>query len=487
MTIRRTKIVATIGPASWDPASLERLVRAGVDVLRINFSHADRERFAAVISTARELAARLDRPIAVMGDLQGPKIRTGKLRGGGPVTLAAGRECTITTEPVEGSAELLSTTYAGLPGDVRPGQQILVSDGAIVLEVTGVAGNRVRCRVVVGGRLAEHQGINLPGADVSAPSLTQKDLADLQFCLERKVDFVALSFVRRPQDILDLRARIRAGGAEIPIVAKIEKPEALRHIHDIVRETDAVMVARGDLGVEMPPENVPLEQKKLIALCNSAGKPVVTATQMLESMIRNPRPTRAEASDVANAIFDGTDAVMLSAETAVGAYAVPAVETMARIAAAVEDASFGESRRPGLRPEWRRHYDLDVEAPAAPATIEAAAADAAVNAACDISAAAIVVYTISGSTALQIARRRPPSRILALTPTPEVYNRLALAWGVEAVRAPFAEQTDQMLLAGEEALLAAGRLHAGDMVVIVSGAMPRRGSTNFVKIQRLGG
>jgi len=485
---RRTKIVATIGPATWHARRLEQLVRAGVDVVRVNFSHAEYDQSRRLIALVRKLSDKFDRPIGVIGDLQGPKIRTGKLKGGKAVRLVPGDECTITTEQIEGTAKRLSTTYAALPKDVNPGQQILLADGARALEVLATTDTEVRCRVLVGGKLAEHQGINLPGTKISAPSLTQKDIADLEFCLEEDVDYVALSFVRRAKDILDLRRRIKKHGRQTPIVAKIEKPEALKNINAILQATDAVMVARGDLGVEMAPEAVPLAQKRLIAMSNLLGKPVITATQMLESMIRNPRPTRAEASDVANAIFDGTDAVMLSAETAVGKYPVQAVETMARIARAVERASFSESENgAGPRREWRRHYDLDVTAvtEVGESSVETAAADAAVSAAEDLDAA-IVVFTLSGSTAMKIAKRRPASRIFALTPAVETYNRLSMVWGVTPLRMPVGEQTDAILEAGEDALVKGGNLKKGDMAVIVAGAMPMRGATNLVKIQTVG-
>ena len=486
---RRTKIVATIGPATWQPTQLEQLARAGVDVVRINFSHADYSEFRRTIAAVRELSERLGKPIGVLGDLQGPKIRTGNLKGGKPVTLVPGEECIITTEQIDGAAERFSTTYPGLPGDVKPGDTILLVDGSRELEVLETTGSEVKCRVVVGGDLAEHQGINLPNTKISAPSLTQKDISDLEFCMAEKVDYVALSFVRREKDIVDLRRRIEKSGRETPIIAKIEKPQALENIKAILRVTDAVMVARGDLGVEMAPETVPLVQKKLIAMCNSLGKPVITATQMLESMIHSPRPTRAEASDVANAIFDGTDAVMLSAETAVGEYPVQAVETMDRIARVVEEASFSEPRRKGgAHREWTRHHDLDAGgvADVEESSVETAAADAAVSAAADLNAAAIVVFTLSGSTAMKIAKRRPASPIYALTPAPETYYRLSLVWGVIPMQTSFAEQTDAILSAGEEVLLKSGKVNKGEMAVVVSGAMPMRGATNLVKIHRIG-
>jgi len=483
---RRTKIVATCGPALRQPNALEAVIRAGADVIRLNFSHADYDRFLSVIRNVRELSGRLDRPIGILGDLQGPKIRTGPLKDGGPIVLEPGSECVITTRQIEGVPERLSTGYPHLPRDVKPGERILLADGARVLEVIDTTETDVRCRVIVGGELGEYQGINLPGTHISAPAITGKDIADIQFCLEHGVDMLALSFVRRADDILELRRRVSEHGSDAQIIAKIEKPEALERIGAIVDATDAVMVARGDLGVEMPAERVPIAQKRLIALCNYLGKPVITATQMLESMVQNPRPTRAEASDVANAIFDGTDAVMLSAETAVGKYPAEAVATMDRIAREVEAASF-DDQGGVYRGEWRRHHDLDVSELLEPpeTSVEAAAADAAVSAARDLNATAIVVFTISGSTARKIARRRPASAILALTPSPETYNRLALVWGVHPVRIELGDQTDAILAAGEKLLVESGRLRQGDMVVLVSGAMPAVGATNFVKIHEI--
>ncbi|HUS58605.1 MAG TPA: pyruvate kinase [Planctomycetota bacterium] len=487
MQQRRTKIVATIGPATWERPRLEEILRAGVDIVRLNFSHANREKFAEIAAAVRDIAPSLGRPVAVLADLQGPKIRTGKLKDGKPVMLVPGAECTITTDHTDGTAERLGTTYANLPADVRAGQRILLADGTKALEVISSTGTEVRCRVIVGGLLAEHQGINLPGTDVSAPSLTEKDVDDLDFALSLKVDFIALSFVRRPEDVSALRRRIHDRGADVPIIAKIEKPEALEHIEAIVDETDAIMVARGDLGVEMPAEQVPVEQKKLIERCNFAGKPVITATQMLESMVGSPQPTRAEASDVANAIFDGTDAVMLSAETSIGKYPVDAVKMMAKIALAVEQASYDECRRDN-QGGWQLNYDLVVPGLRRPgeSDIGAAVADAAVSAAQRLCASEIAVFTISGATAMKVAKRRPAAIIYALTPTAETYNRLALVWGVHPVQMALCEQTDRMLAQGEELLLQKGMVQKGDVVVIVSGAMPVRGATNLVEIRRLG-
>jgi pyruvate kinase len=362
--MRRTKIVATIGPASSSPETLERLVRAGADVLRLNFSHGSHEQHQEVIRASREIAARLDRPIALLQDLSGPKIRTGRVKDNA-ITLRAGARLTITTDAaVEGTPERITTTYSALPRDVKPGDQILLDDGNLELRVLSAAGESVLCEVVDGGPLRSNKGMNLPGVTLSTPALTDKDRIDLAFGVRNGVDYVALSFVRRAADVEQARELMRSLGGELPIVAKIEKPQALEELSAILRAADGVMVARGDLGVEIGTEDVPIVQKRIIAAANRAGKAVITATQMLESMIENPRPTRAEASDVANAILDGTDAVMLSGESAIGKYPIEAVQTMARIADYTEQHGLdgirtraavgpGEGPAPTSRAAWR--------------------------------------------------------------------------------------------------------------------------------------
>ncbi|MCX6023859.1 MAG: pyruvate kinase [Chloroflexi bacterium] len=466
--LRRAKIVATLGPATRPEAVLRRLLAAGVDVARLNFSHGTQDEHAAAIADVRRIAAELGRQVAVLQDLQGPKIRTGPLAGGGPVELEAGGRLVITTRLVPGDASVVSTTYAGLPNDVRPGDRVLLADGLIELRVLDVEGPDVICRVINGGPLGEHKGINLPGVPVSAPALTDKDRADLIFGLAQGVDYVALSFVRSAEDAEAARRIMAEQRAHVPLIAKIEKPEALAHLEGVLRAFDGVMVARGDLGVELSPEAVPVWQKVIIRMANDLGKPVITATQMLESMITNPRPTRAEASDVANAVFDGADAVMLSAETAAGAYPVTAVETMARIIMAAETAP------PDLPPRSERTWS------------GYAIARAACGLAEDLNVPALVVLTQSGRTGQLVSKERPDVPIIAFTDEAATARRLALWWGISAVVTPFRRTTDMMLTDIEAALLALGLAAPGDNVVVVgSTPIAARGRTNFIKIHHL--
>jgi pyruvate kinase len=495
MPSRRTKIVCTLGPASSTEEQIEALVRAGMDVARINFSHGTQDEHAATIARVRAVAARLGRPVAVLQDLQGPKIRTGALAGGGPVTLGAGNQFTITTRPVAGTAQVVSTTYDALPQDVTPGDRVLLSDGAIELRVLSIDGPDVVSEVVNGGMLAEHQGINLPGVAVSAPSLTEKDRADLAFGVAQRVDLIALSFVRRPEDVREAKRLIAdtlaqapeppgprpqglhpsAYDAEraIPVIAKIEKPEAIERLDAILEAADGVMVARGDLGVEMPLEDVPLVQKRIIACANALGLPVITATQMLESMIHNPRPTRAEVSDVANAILDGTDAVMLSGETAVGAYPVEAVRVMDRIAVATDShappAPFLTA--PDERP-------TPAHAIAAAARTLADRADAPL----------VVVFTRTGATARLMSKERPGAAIIAFTPFETVYRRLGLWWGVSPRLAELDGSTEALVAWADRHLQDEG-LASSDQQVVIVGGMPIAGQarTNFLKLHTIGG
>ena len=468
--IRKTKIVATVGPASSSPKMLQCLIQAGTDIFRLNFSHGENSEKHELIKQIREVSGRLGRDVGILADLQGPKIRTGKMRDNA-MLLTRGEEVTITTADVLGENGLIPTTYRDLPGDVRSGSRILLDDGLLELKVLSVKGDDVLCNVITGGILKSNKGINLPGVKVSAPSLTEKDLIDLQFCLNEHIDYIALSFVRTAEDVEELKWIISASGKQIPIIAKIEKPEALRNFNKILKVTDAVMVARGDLGVEVQPEMVPVYQKKIIEACNRAGKPVITATQMLDSMIKNPRPTRAETSDVANAIIDGTDAVMLSAETASGDHPVESVETMVRIAIEVEKTGFMRHQAHG--PEVSRG-------------VPQAVAESACSAAAALKAKAIVVFTQSGSTAALISCFRPVTPIIAFTNSQEIRQRLALFWGVRCTEAGIMENTDQQIFEVEKRLLFSG-FHKGDLVVIIMGTpIETRGSTNLMKIHTLG-
>lgn len=472
---RRTKIVATVGPACSGREMLKALLEAGVDVFRLNFSHGEKAQKAAWIADIRELSRQIQRAVSILGDLQGPKIRTGLMRGGHQL-LSPGQEVLITTAAVEGGDGVIPTIYQSLPQDVSPGDQILLDDGQLELEVLESQGHQVRCRVLVGGELKDRKGINLPGVKVSAPALTDKDLEDLKFCIEQELDWVALSFVRSAEEVKHLKALIYQQQSQLRVVAKIEKPEALDNLEAIIEAADGAMVARGDLGVEIPSEQVPLLQKRIIRLCNSRGKPVITATQMLESMVHNPRPTRAETSDVANAILDGTDAVMLSAETASGRYPVEAVRVIDRVASDVEkDPHMSPTRFEPIQ-EINGYRSLT---------------DAIGQAACQVAeavgAAAILAFTQTGSTAALVAKHRPRLPILAVTPTTMVRRRLALYGGVRSLRVPIEGTTETQINSVEAAVLESGLLKRGDVVVITMGSpVSAPGTTNLLKIHRLG-
>src|SRR5712691_13508397 len=478
--MRRTKIVCTIGPATNSEERLEQLIRAGMNVARLNFSHGTQDEHAIVIERVRKIAARLGCPIAILQDLQGPKSRTGQLEGGQPVMLNDGANITITTRPIIGNAQIVATTYRPLPQDVKDGDRILLDDGLLELRVLNCGREDVKCLVVHGGLLKEHKGINLPGVAVSAPALTEKDRDDLKFGVMHEVDYVALSFVRKPEDVLEARQLIRQFQVEqvatkqtllsIPLIAKLEKPEAVARLDEILEVVDGVMVARGDLGVELAPEKVPLIQKRIISRCNDLGLPVITATQMLESMVTNPRPTRAEASDVANAILDGTDAVMLSAETAAGVYPVEAVQMMVRIAQETE-AGNGTARQPQCKHLTQAH----AVSHAARALTEEA------------SVQAIVVFTRSGTSAHLISKDRPRTPILAYTPSERVYHQLALWWGVWPHCLQMQGTTEDLIAAVDQRLQDDQLVQRGEHVVVMGG-MPvaSQARTNFVKLHRVG-
>ncbi|GAB5602850.1 pyruvate kinase [Thermus sp. FJN-A] len=469
---KRTKIVATLGPASSSKEVIRGLVEAGADVFRLNFSHGTPEDHRNRVALVREVGEELGKTLSILQDLQGPKIRVGRFREG-RVELKAGQPFVLTRAPVEGDETRVSLTYQGLPEDVAPGQVLLLDDGRIRLRVEGVEGDEIHTRVEVGGVLSDHKGINVPGADLSIPALSEKDIRDLALGAELGADWVAVSFVRTRDDLLLARHYLARYGSRARLMAKIEKPSAVERFEEILEEADGVMVARGDLGVEMPLEEVPIVQKRLILRCIAAGKPVITATQMLESMVQNPSPTRAEASDVANAIFDGTDAVMLSAETAAGAYPVEAVAMMAKIARAVEAS-----------PEFLQK--LNVLRPAPTPTTQDAIAQAADDIVEAVGAKAIVVFTATGSSARRIARTRPQVPILALTPSPEVQRQLALVWGVLPRLAPDPQDTDDMVRIALREARASGLAQVGERVVIAAGVpFGVRGTTNLIRVERV--
>ncbi len=476
--MRRTKIVCTLGPSSSDRRTIGKLIDGGMDVARLNFSHGTHDDHRKVFSALREVAEEKDANVAVLMDLQGPKIRTGRLQDGGPVELESGAALTITTEDIVGTAERISTTYEGLPDDVKPDSRILIADGAMELKVTSVEPPEVQCTVVRGGTLGEHKGINLPGVSVSAPALTEKDVEDLGFGLELGVDYVALSFVRTAEDVQDLRDRITEAGYSTPIVAKIERPEALGCFADILEAVDGVMVARGDLGVEVELYRVPQIQKSLIRMCNERGVPVITATQMLESMISSPRPTRAEANDVANAIYDGTDAVMLSGETATGKYPVDTVRVMAEIVQSADEAVDSSP-------------DRGVQARFAHGSRKGSFQDAIGQAVVRMTQVAdlkhIVVLTQSGYTAETISRYRPNIPITAITLNEGTRRLCALIWGVDAVQSAVVESMDDMIRVVDKIVLGRKLANRGDPVVIVAGTpLGVGGRTNLLHLHRVG-
>jgi pyruvate kinase len=456
---RRARIVATIGPASQDESILQGLVEAGMDVARLNFSHGTHQDHALAYHRLRAVSERLSQPITILQDLQGPKIRVGEIQNG-QVELHAGQRLTLTTQKVPGDAQRISVDFAGLPRSVQPGGRILLDDGALELSVLEVVGDQVETRVVTGGTLKPHKGVNLPWANLKISTLTHKDEADLEFGLKLGVDAVAVSFVRSAENIQVVRRKIEKlapGRSNIPIIAKLERPEALANLDAIIEASDGVMVARGDLGVEMSPETVPIAQKRIIQSANQRARIVITATQMLESMIHNPRPTRAEASDVANAIFDGTDAVMLSGETAAGKYPLQVVQTMHAIVCQAENHL----------PEWGRwggmpepgHCDDDTYF----------TSRAARDLARDRNVAALAVFTESGRSARLLSKQRPQVPILAFTPEIDTYRRLNLLWGVTPHFVPRVDTIEEMLRVVEEAMLSRGSIQPGQQVVLICG------------------
>ncbi|MGE0698169.1 MAG: pyruvate kinase [Hyphomicrobiaceae bacterium] len=466
---RKAKIIATLGPASSDPAMIEKLFDAGADVFRLNFSHGTKEDHKRRLEIIRELEKRKGRPIGVLQDLQGPKIRIGTLKAG-PVTLVRGEELELRLDREPGDAHSVALPHPEVFENMMPGHRIMIDDGKLQLECVGLGNDRIRARVVVGGVLSDRKGVNLPQTELSISPLTPKDREDLAFGLDLGVDWVALSFVQRPSDVIEAQALVKGRAG---IMAKIEKPAALGRMDEIIALVDAVMVARGDLGVEIPPEDVPGRQKELIRLCRHAGKPVVVATQMLESMIKSPSPTRAEASDVATAIYDSADAVMLSAESASGDWPVEAVAMMSRIIEHTESHKLYRSIIEALQPSPEH---------TTPHAVAAAAADIADA----IGAAAIVAYTASGTTAMRAARKRPRVPILSLSPTEHTARQLALLWGTHAIPTQDIQTYDDMVERAKAHAVEEGFAKEGDRIVIVAGIpFGRQGSTNNVRVARI--
>jgi len=471
---RRAKIVATLGPASNTEPVFRDLVRAGVDVVRLNFSHGTHEEKLALIKMIRKVSREEGKPLCIMADLQGPKIRTSKLKDHKSVLLKAGERLTITPREVVGTVTLVGTTFKTLAENVEQGSRILLSDGLIELRVHEVLGDDVVCEIVNGGMLGENKGINLPGIPVRVPSLTEKDTEDLEFALKNGVDAIAVSFVRTAEDVRLVRNRVAALGGETWIIAKLEKPQAIEHLDGILEAADAIMVARGDLGVEVPPEQVPAIQKHIIRRASEYRKPVITATQMLESMIENPRPTRAEVSDVANAVYDGTDAVMLSGESAVGKYAVGAVAMMARIIIDAE-RHMKEQNFHDRRQQRRAHL-----------SIAETICEATAHAADDLDLRGIALFTESGYTARQLSKYHPTSPIFALSPVDVTINRLNLLWGTTPIRCPKVNSTEALVDCAEQLLEQFGFVRPREVIAIVAGTRTKSGSTNFLRLHVMG-
>ncbi|MGY1814123.1 pyruvate kinase [Blastococcus sp. SYSU D00820] len=466
---RRAKIVCTLGPATSSLEQITALVESGMDVARLNFSHGKHEDHATAYRLVREASDTTGHAVAVLADLQGPKIRLGTFADG-PVQWVTGSRVCITVEDVEGTAERVSTTYKNLSNDVRVGDRLLVDDGKLALSVVEVTGPDVWCLVVEGGEVSNNKGLSLPGVAVSVPALSDKDAEDLRFALHLSVDFIALSFVRSPADVELVRDIMRQEDVYVPVIAKLEKPEAVANLEAIVEAFDGIMVARGDLGVELPLEQVPLVQKRAVQAARERNKPVIVATQMLESMISNSRPTRAEASDVANAVLDGADAVMLSGETSVGRYPIAAVRTMERIIAAVEG---DDTRAPELLRRSRSRSGAIVRA----------ARDVAES----LDVKALATFTQTGDTARRLAALHPKQPLLAFTVDGRVRSQLALSWGVETFLVPSVSHTDDMVRQVDFSLLSIGRLREGDRVVVVAGSPPNTtGSTNLIRVHEVG-
>ncbi|GIQ69857.1 pyruvate kinase [Xylanibacillus composti] len=472
--MRKTKIVCTIGPSSEALDMTKKLIEAGMNVARLNFSHGDFEEHGNRIKNIRIACKELNKTVAILLDTKGPEIRTGKLKEE-PIDLVQGEQLILTTEEILGDASRLSVTYENLPKDVEVGSTILIDDGLIGLTVEKVEGTEIYCRIVNGGQIKSKKGVNVPGVRISLPGITEKDANDIIFGIEQGIDFIAASFVRKASDVLEIRELLEKHNAShIQIISKIENQEGVDNLDEILEVSDGLMVARGDLGVEIPAEQVPLVQKQMIKKCNLVGKPVITATQMLDSMQRNPRPTRAEASDVANAIFDGTDAIMLSGETAAGKYPVESVETMSRIAESAESAL-----------EYREIFVK--QSLAQQTTVTEAISQAVANSALDLNAQAIITSTERGFTARMVSKYRPKAPVVAVTPNADVMRRLCLAWGVIPVLGRVAQTTDEMFQLALDSAMEAKAIKLGDLVVITAGVpVGRSGTTNLIKIHHVG-
>lgn len=472
--MRKTKIVCTIGPASESQENLKKLLEAGMNVARLNFSHGDFEEHGARIRNLRSASAETGKVAAILLDTKGPEIRTGKLKEE-PIELVQDKHIILTTEEILGDADRISVTYSNLPRDVAVGSTILIDDGLIGLTVVDIRGTEIECRIVNGGTIKSKKGVNVPGVKISLPGITEKDANDIVFGIEQGVDFIAASFVRKASDVMEIRELLeRHNASHIQIISKIENQEGVDNLDEILEVSDGLMVARGDLGVEIPAEDVPVVQKQMIKKCNIVGKPVITATMMLDSMQRNPRPTRAEASDVANAVFDGTDAVMLSGETAAGKYPVESVQTMARIAERAEAAL--EYKEIFLR-----------QAQAQQVTVTEAISQAVANSALELGAKAILTATESGYTARMVSKYRPKSPIIAVTPSEQVIRRLSLVWGVIPVMGVQAKTTDELFNLAVESSIKTGIVSLGDIVVITAGVpVGRSGTTNLIKVHHVG-
>jgi pyruvate kinase len=469
--MRRAKIVCTLGPAVSSDEKLAALIDAGMNVARINMSHGTHEEHEVQFNRIRKLAEERDNPVAILADLQGPKIRLGVFKDHQPVELANGATFVITTDDIEGTAERASTTYKGLPGDSKVGDPLLIDDGKVTLRITNVTDTDVTTRVEVGGPVSDHKGINLPGVAVSVPALSEKDEEDLRWALRMGADWIALSFVRSAEDYEDVQRIMREENRFAPVIAKIEKPQAVENLVDIVGRFDAIMVARGDLGVDLPLEEVPMVQKRAIGLARRYARPVIVATQVFESMITNPRPTRAEASDCANAVLDGADAVMLSGETSVGDYPIEAVKTMASIIETTEKEGFALIDPMDYTPTSR----------------SGVVTKSATQVAKILRATQLVALTQSGDAAHRLSRLRPETPLVALTPFDEVCRQLSLSWGVHAYKVPMFANSDEVILGTDKVLAARGLAKPGEAVVIVSGApMGIAGTINQVQVHRIG-